>query len=77
MVAGQWLDPGGDVDGAERADAVAAAPGSERHEEEEDGRQQGQQLEPVVEGLYERDAAHATGQHGQAHDDGDGDLADP
>ncbi len=74
MVAPQRLDPVGDEDGA---DVRVRAPVPERPEEEEERRQQGEQLEPVVERLHEGDAAHAAGEDVEAHDDRDGQLAHP
>ncbi len=58
MVTAQRLDPVGD----ETAPHVGVrTPVPERPEEEEERRQQGQQLEPVVERLHEGDAPHAPG----------------
>ena len=58
MLALERLDPRGDVDGPDVGVAAARAGGAE---DEEERHQQGEQLEPVVERLHERHAAHAAG----------------
>ena len=51
---------------------------AEPDEQQEDHReQQGGQLEPVLEGLHERDRPHAAGEHADEHHEGDDQAAEP
>ena len=67
------LDPLGDVEVA-RGPAVVVLPA---HEEEHERYQEQDELQPVLEGLHERDAAHPAGQDVQQHDDRDDAAAQP
>ena len=68
----QRLDPVGRVEVTGRG--TVSLPG---HPEHEHGHQQGAQLEPVLERLHQRDAAHAAGHDVHQHDGGDDHRAHP